>query len=138
MIDGRLRDTGMGWGPPFSRHSCQARVLTLHSFLVPEDAGRRRRVNDGGVTRAVPSVSSFSWLVSSSYPPHVGHLRSLSHRLTITSKPFNHQQWSQDGGDRRWPLEVIERRVIQSQPFTALSSRPSPFIHSGRRPGRGE
>lgn len=31
-------------------------------------------------------------------------------RLTITSKPFNHQQWSQDGGDRRWPLEVIERR----------------------------
>ena len=29
-------------------------------------------------------------------------------------------------------------RVIQSQPFTALSSRPSPFIHSGRRPGRGE
>lgn len=42
------------------------------------------------------------------------------------------QTVSDGGGEKVWG------RVIQSQPFTALSSRPSPFIHSGRRPGRGE
>ena len=67
-----------------------------------------------------------------------------SHRLTITSKPFNHQQWSQDGGDRRWPLEVIERRVIRipgvprfhvSTLGSCLTSCRFPFLFSLRAAG---
>lgn len=57
-----------------------------------------------------------------------------SHRLTITSKPFNHQQWSQDGGDRRWPLEVIERRDKGGycHPSVVCSARDScPFAPYG-------
>ena len=44
------------------------------------------------------------------------------------------------GTEHRWNdgAKRLGPRVILSQPFTALSSRPSPFIHSGRRPGRGE
>lgn len=57
-----------------------------------------------------------------------------SHRLTITSKPFNHQQWSQDGGDRRWPLEVIERRVIRIPGVPRFHVSPSGLV--GRLSGR--
>lgn len=42
-----------------------------------------------------------------------------------------------DSPSRSVPISLPLHSLILSQPFTALSSRPSPFIHSGRRPGRG-
>ena len=61
-----------------------------------------------------------------------------SHRLTITSKPFNHQQWSQDGGDRRWPLEVIERRVIRIPGVPRFHVSPSGLMSFAPQGGVSE
>ena len=80
---------------------------------------------------------SFLFLMCSSVLPrsyHSWNPKFTSHIFLITSKPFNHQQWSQDGGDRRWPLEVIDeagRSLTSRSRFLSLV----PFRPEERRNG---
>lgn len=61
------------------------------------------------------------------------HLHRSFHHLIITSKPFNHQQWSQDGkrvkgadqtrprvmmtGEGRWPASSLHAVSFPTDPF---------------------
>ena len=82
--------------PPFC-HSCRRFIPTVvhlrhscHSWAEGERwDGCKERVNDGGVTRAVPSVSSFSWLVSSSLPRVLRSLGTLVIHSPRVPSPYH-------------------------------------------------